>query len=1289
MRAMAGKLVVAIEILLAVLVALAVSAALAVMLVVHTEGGRAWLGRRAASEAQVALGAPVEIADLDLGFPLRLVLRGIVVGDPGGGPIPFLRLDRAEVSVNPIALWRRRVVADRIHIGGFSVAIARDADGALVWPGQRRARADQVVGGGEKPGRPWRIAVRDLALGPGRIVIAGRGEASPVVIDSVGVEGAGELSLGKPFAGALRVDDLTLVWTGPELAIENGNMTLDLGPPPNATLVCRRIRWAGAAIELDGALDGSALTLHVRAMAIPAGHLGRLHAALATWPALSLDARVAGNSDSLFGRNGTLDVSLAFAGGGAEVRAAGVVRLAASGRGAEINVSVARLDPSRFDPRAPRGRLNGRGRLRLRSRSAPEVPIEAALTFDLGPSELAGVSIDRARIAALTHGRAVTINTLELNAGATHLVGEGRLDAGGRLDARAELTSTDLEPWRELLRREVAGDIALRVAARGVGRELALSGDFESETLRLGAGLRVLGAGGAFDLAPGSGTLAGRATLNADSVVVHDALRAARVEAAIDITPASRSALVVDADAIEISGLAGGPRPLHVAGSASSGGGGRFTATVTALELGADVVLTAPLGLVINGKEFAFDDLSLLVAGASVEGRGSHGPLRSDVSLSVEDLDLAATRALLAPLLAGVIPLSAAEGQVDLRLAGEIIPDQVTAKLDLDARELLVPGVMPPSAPPLAVRVHGDVERDRTTGRVSVRGAGGDSLGLDFVLPLSVARAAPWVRPSSTPLRVRLAAHGDSLAPYLPLGLALPAPLLESAIVARANLGGSPARPEGRFDLEVELPRRPGAAPTRGTFALLLGDERIEVDARLAIDGSGPVRANLLLPAVIDLRARRATIPRDGMLRGEVGISTFDLGAVRGVLPRAIVLGGLVDLTATIGGTVAEPALDGTFELSRGRFELRPAGLVLESLFLNAEFDERRFTVLEGNGRTAAGTVTVSGGLPLPFAVGEPVGLRIKATGLAIHTADGLSADGDLDLAAGGTIVHPALSGRLLVNAAEIPLPERRKRKLISVEDEGVDGTGRNGREEQRTVRELPFELDLDIHIPRRVWLANRQVSIEIGGQLHLKSEAGGLSLAGALESKRGSVRFLDRVFTVTQGDVTFYGGTELNPTLDIQAETEVRDARIILHLRGTARAPEFEIASVPDMDEADIISLLLFGKGSEELTADERNMVGDRAEQIATMVTAQALAQAVGAQLGLDLVQIESSGNRERLTVGKYLSSEALVRVYQEFGSGAAGGVVIEYWLLPQVQVEVSADAEGKTAIDLLWRRR
>ena len=208
-----------ILIVVAVLVVLLFAATATALALVDTSALRGVIERRAeaATGRELRIPGELEISLLPwLGFEVG---EARLANAPGFGEQPLVALDRAELRVRLLPLFRREVVLDRIVLHGLEANLARNAAGENNWAGLAGERSPtkertpgEGPGAGERPlfriegveirnaNVSWRDAsadqamvLRDLDLTAGAI---GAGERTPIRLDfEVEPEGGPVLSV--------------------------------------------------------------------------------------------------------------------------------------------------------------------------------------------------------------------------------------------------------------------------------------------------------------------------------------------------------------------------------------------------------------------------------------------------------------------------------------------------------------------------------------------------------------------------------------------------------------------------------------------------------------------------------------------------------------------------------------------------------------------------------------------------------------------------------------------------------------------------------------------------------------------------------------------------------------------------------------------------------------------------------------------------------------------------------------------------------------------------------------
>jgi len=87
----------------------------------------------------------------------------------------------------------------------------------------------------------------------------------------------------------------------------------------------------------------------------------------------------------------------------------------------------------------------------------------------------------------------------------------------------------------------------------------------------------------------------------------------------------------------------------------------------------------------------------------------------------------------------------------------------------------------------------------------------------------------------------------------------------------------------------------------------------------------------------------------------------------------------------------------------------------------------------------------------------------------------------------------------------------------------------------------------------------------------------------GRAEVVQGKVLFKDHVFQIQNASAVFDNPTVINPSFDMNANTEVNEVRIQMFATGRMDKIKFEFTSHPAMQESEILSLLAVGLTSND----------------------------------------------------------------------------------------------------------
>ena len=187
----------------------------------------------------------------------------------------------------------------------------------------------------------------------------------------------------------------------------------------------------------------------------------------------------------------------------------------------------------------------------------------------------------------------------------------------------------------------------------------------------------------------------------------------------------------------------------------------------------------------------------------------------------------------------------------------------------------------------------------------------------------------------------------------------------------------------------------------------------------------------------------------------------------------------------------------------------------------------------------------------------------------------------------------------------------------------------------------------------------------------------------------RGEFDVIGKVFTLQEGAVTFTGGTDIDPEIDLTAVYESSDLTAIVHIQGTASNPQLSLSSIPELPQDEILSRVLFDKPAGQLSALEAAQL---AESLATLTGVggggPGILDFARRTLGVDVLRVGSGGadgTEPTLDVGKYLTDDVYLGVEQGTKPGSTAATV-EIELTPNITLETEVGLDASSEVGITW---
>jgi autotransporter translocation and assembly factor TamB len=209
-------------------------------------------------------------------------------------------------------------------------------------------------------------------------------------------------------------------------------------------------------------------------------------------------------------------------------------------------------------------------------------------------------------------------------------------------------------------------------------------------------------------------------------------------------------------------------------------------------------------------------------------------------------------------------------------------------------------------------------------------------------------------------------------------------------------------------------------------------------------------------------------------------------------------------------------------------------------------------------------------------------------------------------------------------------------------------------------------------------------LNVTFGGDLTaIKDPAGTVRLRGSVNTVRGTYEFQGRRFDVLrEGGIYFEGTEDFDPRLDLRTRRLIQGVDTHVDIRGTLQQPQVALSSIPPLEDADILALVVFNQPLNQLGAGQQMTLVERAQSLAAGALVGTLSQSIAKALNLETFRFDVTGDSgPALTVGQQLGPNLYVKVQQAIGETTNTNLLLEYaftnWLRLQTNVQQGSPAD------------
>ena len=227
-------------------------------------------------------------------------------------------------------------------------------------------------------------------------------------------------------------------------------------------------------------------------------------------------------------------------------------------------------------------------------------------------------------------------------------------------------------------------------------------------------------------------------------------------------------------------------------------------------------------------------------------------------------------------------------------------------------------------------------------------------------------------------------------------------------------------------------------------------------------------------------------------------------------------------------------------------------------------------------------------------------------------------------------------------------------------------------------------ELDLRIRADDQLFVDNSYLRAELWTKLRVRGAPQRPRLSGTVGVHEGQAQVGDRKFTIVSGSVDFTDTTDIDPTLNIAAESEVRtssdDYFVTAVISGSASNPRVEFTTDdPGLSQNDIVTLVATGRRPEELGGKGSAV---SAADVASLLPTGYIEDEATSLFGVDRFEVEAvqttTGNiQPQVSIGKNLREELRASLSIGFGVEPSTTMQLDYDLTRSITLYGSWESE------------
>ncbi len=398
-------------------------------------------------------------------------------------------------------------------------------------------------------------------------------------------------------------------------------------------------------------------------------------------------------------------------------------------------------------------------------------------------------------------------------------------------------------------------------------------------------------------------------------------------------------------------------------------------------------------------------------------------------------------------------------------------------------------------------------------------------------------------------------------------------------------------------------------------------------------------------------------------------------------------------LEMTIAGPPQTPSLEGRMELNDASLRSVHLANGLSEVEGVVTFTGDRMTIEEVTATTGGGRLRLSGNSSFGTDTANyRIDVEAQQVRLRYPTSIRSVFDGQLTLSGAG--IQSLLEGNVVVHRAAIEQEFELGVVLASLGEPTLTPPS----------NPLLENMQLDIQI-RSVPDLQVETSLIRNMQSHVDIRLAGTALSPALLGRvsitQGDVNFRGSRYVINRGDIEFVNPFRIEPTVNFDLETRLRDVDIALTLSGPARKMNLSYRSDPPLQFNELVYLIASGRDpgdpvlAAQQTVQQQHLLQTGANTVMSQALAQPGSRRVQRFFGVSRLKVDpQAGGAEfnpsaRISTDQPITNDLTLTYSYDLSSAQQQTVRVEWAPTRRWSMIVTRDENGLVGADLIYKKR